>query len=322
MAAATFFNEGIRVDDLSQAAATLSPIAGSVAAVIFATALLFAGVSSSITAGMAAGTITAGMTEKRAIASYAAALIKPDDFVYVDAGSTTEALCDSITETYATYVTNSIAIASKLVSKGCRTIVLGGELKDLTRAMVGPDALEVLAKYHFTKGFWGTNGASPEYGFTTPDINEADIKRRSMERCDTCYVLCDMSKFNQISPVAFATFDDATVITGHLRDERLKGHENIIETMTSVEKTPTGVVRSGTIVAGLYVNAGRVSDLSALVAQTDADQLTCDRLGTSARPCPSATGRRAWRACKTHPSPRRPQRNPMPCIQTQVRCWS
>jgi len=171
------------------------------------------------------------MTEKRAIASYAAALIKPDDFVYVDAGSTTEALCDSITETYATYVTNSIAIASKLVSKGCRTIVLGGELKDLTRAMVGPDALEVLAKYHFTKGFWGTNGASPEYGFTTPDINEADIKRRSMERCDTCYVLCDVSKFNQISPVAFAAFDDATVITGHLHDARLKGHENIIETM-------------------------------------------------------------------------------------------
>ena len=61
MAAATFFNEGIQVDDLSQAAATLSPIAGSVAAVIFAIALLFAGVSSSVTAGMAAGTITAGM---------------------------------------------------------------------------------------------------------------------------------------------------------------------------------------------------------------------------------------------------------------------
>lgn len=171
------------------------------------------------------------MAEKRTIASYAAALIKPDDFVYIDAGSTTEALCDGVVETRATYVTNSIASASKLVSKGCRTIVLGGELKDLTRAMVGPDALEVLAKYHFTKGFWGTNGASPEYGFTTPDINEADIKRQSMERCDTCYVLCDTSKFNQISPVAFAAFDDATVITSHLRDECLKGHKNIIETM-------------------------------------------------------------------------------------------
>jgi len=130
------------------------------------------------------------MTEKRAIASYAAALIKPDDFVYVDAGSTTEALCDSITETYATYVTNSIAIASKLVSKGCRTIVLGGELKDLTRAMVGPDALEVLAKYHLRnttsqRASGGPMGQARRYGLhDAGTINEADIKRRSMERCD------------------------------------------------------------------------------------------------------------------------------------------
>ena len=61
MAAATFFSAGIQVDDLSQAASTLVPIAGPAASIVFALALLFAGVSSSITAGMAAGTITAGM---------------------------------------------------------------------------------------------------------------------------------------------------------------------------------------------------------------------------------------------------------------------
>lgn len=61
LAAATFFSAGIQVDDLARAAATLTPIAGPAASVIFALALLFAGVSSSITAGMAAGTISAGM---------------------------------------------------------------------------------------------------------------------------------------------------------------------------------------------------------------------------------------------------------------------
>lgn len=61
LAATTFFSRGIVVDDLRVAAETLSPILGPASSAIFAVALLFAGVSSSVTAGMAAGTISAGM---------------------------------------------------------------------------------------------------------------------------------------------------------------------------------------------------------------------------------------------------------------------
>ncbi len=61
MAAATFFSAGVQVDDLSQAASTLTPLVGPASSVIFAIALLLAGVSSSVTAGMAAGTISSGM---------------------------------------------------------------------------------------------------------------------------------------------------------------------------------------------------------------------------------------------------------------------
>ncbi|WP_040650647.1 Nramp family divalent metal transporter [Olsenella profusa] len=61
LAAATFFRHGIAIDDLAQAASVLSPLVGPAASLIFAVALLLAGLSSSVTAGMAAGTITAGM---------------------------------------------------------------------------------------------------------------------------------------------------------------------------------------------------------------------------------------------------------------------
>ena len=64
LAATTFFARGIVVDDLSVAAATLSPILGRASSTIFAVALLFAGLSSSITAAMAAGTISAGMWDE------------------------------------------------------------------------------------------------------------------------------------------------------------------------------------------------------------------------------------------------------------------
>ena len=61
LAATTFFSRGVVVEDLAAAAATLSPIVGPASSIIFAVALLFAGLSSSVTAGMAAGTVTAGM---------------------------------------------------------------------------------------------------------------------------------------------------------------------------------------------------------------------------------------------------------------------
>ena len=64
LAASTFFSQGIVIDDLSLAAATLEPMLGPAARVIFALALLFAGLSSSVTAGMAAGTISSGIANE------------------------------------------------------------------------------------------------------------------------------------------------------------------------------------------------------------------------------------------------------------------
>lgn len=61
VAATTFFQAGIDVDALEQAQAMLQPLLGDHAALVFAVALLFAGFSSSITAGMAGGSIFAGI---------------------------------------------------------------------------------------------------------------------------------------------------------------------------------------------------------------------------------------------------------------------
>lgn len=61
LAAATFYQHGTEVSDLAQAKELLSPLLGANAGNIFAAALLLAGVSSTITSGMAAGSIFAGM---------------------------------------------------------------------------------------------------------------------------------------------------------------------------------------------------------------------------------------------------------------------
>lgn len=61
LAAATFFQSKTPVSELQQANQLLAPLLGNNAAIIFAVALLFAGVASTVTSGMAAGTIFAGM---------------------------------------------------------------------------------------------------------------------------------------------------------------------------------------------------------------------------------------------------------------------
>jgi manganese transport protein len=60
LAAATFFGGHAEVSQLQQAHALLQPLLGPAAALIFAVGLLCAGIASSITAGMAGGTIFAG----------------------------------------------------------------------------------------------------------------------------------------------------------------------------------------------------------------------------------------------------------------------
>lgn len=61
LAAATFYKQNIVVTELEQAQELLTPMLGSKASIVFGIALLFSGISSTITAGMAGGTIFAGM---------------------------------------------------------------------------------------------------------------------------------------------------------------------------------------------------------------------------------------------------------------------
>ncbi len=64
IAAAVFFSKKLAVSELPQAQATLKPLLGPAAAVVFALALVFSGFSSAVTAAMAGGTIFAGIFKK------------------------------------------------------------------------------------------------------------------------------------------------------------------------------------------------------------------------------------------------------------------
>lgn len=167
--------------------------------------------------------------DKLAIAKYAAQLIECNDFVYLDAGTTTDLMLDCLTQTNAVYVTNGISHASKLASKGFKVYIISGLVKSSTAAIVGTESMDSLQRYNFTKGFFGVNGVSTKSGFSTPDATEGSIKAEALSRCKKSYILADASKFNKIAPITFANISCATIITNQLVDKKYRDYTNIIE---------------------------------------------------------------------------------------------
>jgi DeoR family fructose operon transcriptional repressor len=138
--------------------------------------------------------------EKRIIGELAADLIEDGDTLILDSGTTTLEIAKCIRAKNLTVITNSIDIAAELSSReSVEIIVTGGTLRLNTRAMVGSIADGVLSNFKADKAFIGANGISVEDGVTTPNFMEAQTKRAMFNSANKVYVVCDRSKFNEVS---------------------------------------------------------------------------------------------------------------------------
>lgn len=167
--------------------------------------------------------------EKMTIAKYAAELIEKGDFVFLDAGTTTEKIIDYLNVKDVTFVTNGFIHAKKLARKGYKVFITGGEIKASTEAIVGAECVLTLKNYNFTKCFMGTNGISLTAGFTTPDVNEARVKSAAIESSREVYVLADHSKFDEISSATFAGLGKAVIITDRIPNRKYNDAADITE---------------------------------------------------------------------------------------------
>ncbi|MFZ2462801.1 MAG: DeoR/GlpR family DNA-binding transcription regulator [Caldibacillus thermoamylovorans] len=169
--------------------------------------------------------------EKTLIARYAASFIKENDVIYLDAGTTTLAMIPFLNKNI-TVVTNGVQHASLLVDQQLRVYLLGGVVKNTTKAIVGVNSVSELKKYRFTKAFLGINGIDEEYGCTTPDPEEALLKYTAIQQSSNSYVLSDHSKWGKVNFAKVCDLDEVTIITDQII--HLKNH-NIFENATILE---------------------------------------------------------------------------------------
>ncbi len=132
----------------------------------------------------------------------------------LDAGTTTAALARLLpTGADLRVVTNSVLIASVLAARQGTTLrVLGGQVRGITQAAVGPEALEALARLRVDVAVLGTNGISADHGLSTPDPDEAAVKRAMVRAGRRVIALADAAKIGQEHLVSFADTADIDLL--------------------------------------------------------------------------------------------------------------
>jgi DeoR family fructose operon transcriptional repressor len=160
--------------------------------------------------------------EKERIAKRALDELPQEGTVLIDAGSTTQLLAENLPyDRELTVVTNSVPVAAAVAGRENLTLyVVGGRVRGRTMAAVGEWATHALAGVAVDVAFLGTNGLSVRRGLTTPDQDEAAVKRAMVAGSRRVVVLCDHSKIGTDHFAQFARLDDVdTVITDSALDD-------------------------------------------------------------------------------------------------------
>lgn len=138
--------------------------------------------------------------EKERIAARAVELLSPDDTVYLDSGSTVLAAARLLRGwNRLTVVTNSLPAVIELLDRGPRLILVGGELRATSQAMVGPLTRLMLEGLHVDRALMGTFALSLDEGLMTTDPAEAYTKLLVLERAREVILLADSRKLGTSS---------------------------------------------------------------------------------------------------------------------------
>ncbi len=159
-------------------------------------------------------------SEKDLIARRAIDFIPANSSIGLTAGTTTWTLAQRLGATdNLTVVTNAPSIAQTLygTTSTIGSIVLTGGVRTRSDALVGPIATRALDQMHIDVLFLGVHGMDVEHGFSTPNLDEAEVNRAFVAAARRVVVLADHTKWGtrglaQIAPLTVADH----VISDHL----------------------------------------------------------------------------------------------------------
>jgi DeoR family transcriptional regulator, aga operon transcriptional repressor len=148
--------------------------------------------------------------EKARIAQAAVGLLKPHDTVILCSGTTSAEVARALRESgpeHLTVITHALNVALELADSPRASVVLvGGILRQVSSALVGPHAEHVMRTLHADHCFLGVVGVDLEAGLTTLDIMEAQLNQLMMRSARQVTVLADSSKLGWRSLAVISDF--------------------------------------------------------------------------------------------------------------------
>jgi DeoR/GlpR family transcriptional regulator of sugar metabolism len=164
--------------------------------------------------------------EKRAIARAAAALFGPGDSLLVDAGTTTLAFAEELSQNSGmTVVTNCLRIA-QIIGQGPggnRIFVIGGEYRRDVGENVGALAVAQIGHFNATHAVLTIGGlvAAGAYDF---QIEEAEIARAMVAQAQHVTIIADGSKLNRTALFQVCRLEEVDrIVVDRAPDEALAG---------------------------------------------------------------------------------------------------
>jgi DeoR family fructose operon transcriptional repressor len=177
------------------------------------------------------------LAAKQKIAQLAIELINDGDTVIFDTGTTTLELAKLLSQRHRiTAVTNDFEIARVLEEMNSISVVmLGGELRKNFHCTVGAAGIEMLAQLSVDKAFMGTNSLSISKGASTPNLQQAEIKKAMVSSAQKVILLCSSRKLGKDSFVHFASLDqiDTLIIERIDVNEKFEFEERGVEVLTA-----------------------------------------------------------------------------------------
>lgn len=149
--------------------------------------------------------------EKECIARAALSCMQSWQTVILCTGSTSAQLAFEVAQQppeHLTVITYALNVAAILVEvPNLSLVMVGGILRSVSSAFVGPQAEHMMDSLHADHCFLSTVGLDAEIGLTTLDIMEAQLNRRMIAASAQVTVLADSSKFGRRSANRIAGWD-------------------------------------------------------------------------------------------------------------------
>ena len=123
------------------------------------------------------------LSQKRAVARRAAAMLEDGDTVFINSSSTALLIYPYIKDKHVLIVTNNGRSLTAPRAAGVELVLTGGEVFGNKHSLVGQLSLEAISRVTSTKCIIGVSGISAEGGITTRVLQETSINQAMLRRC-------------------------------------------------------------------------------------------------------------------------------------------